>query len=589
MITLAVAAWVGALGLSAKSELEAVMPYASKIKALVVSGDAAGAVDAVDDMAAHTEQARDDTNQVVWRVAEIVPFLGPNLVAVRESANIADDIVDQVARPLASVAATFDPASLQPVDGALNLAPLVEAQSEVSSASLAVESAVDRAQAIDKSLLIGPVAGAVDQLTTLLSENAPVLRSASDVLALVPDALGATEPREYVLMFQNNAESRALGGTALSFALLTMDNGRIQLGDALPAGMGNFIDYAESVLPIPDGAEAVYPLGAYGTFIANVTTRPSFVSAAELTQEMWKRQFGTEIDGVISVDPVALGYVLGATEPITLSTGDVVTGDNLVPLLLNEVYQRYWNEDRSRNEPSDNELQDQVYAEVVSQTFARFSSGQFDIKKFFAALTRATEERRIMLWSTQESEESVFASLNVDGALPESDKKTDRVGVYFQDNVGSKMNFYLQQSVTLEHGVCRGDGHQSSRINIGLTNGLPLDAADSISPSILGAYAREKLEPGVQRMVVMVYAPPGSQITGATVDGAAVELEQLHDTDYPVAKFTVSIEPGVTSTMTVDLVSGESGEKALEAQVTPMVNPTAVAEAPLDCSTVAAG
>lgn len=588
MVLLAAGAWVAALGLSAKAELEAAMPYASKIKSLVVTGDTEGAVAAVDDMAAHTEQARDDTNQVVWRIAEIVPFVGPSLVAVRESATIAADLVDQVARPLASVASTFDPASLQPVDGALNLAPLVEAQSEVSAASSAADSAVDRTQAIDKSFLIGPVAGALDQLTTLLKENAPVLRSASDMLGLVPDALGATEPREYVLMFQNNAESRALGGTALSFALLTMNNGRIQLGEALPAGGGNFIDYAESVLPIPDGADAVYPLGSYGTFIPNVTVRPSFVSAGGLTHEMWKRQFGTEVDGVISVDPVALSYILGATGPITLSTGDVVTGDNLVPLLLNEVYMRYWNEDRSREEPTDNELQDQVYAEVMAQTFARFSSGQFDIKRFFAALTRATEERRIMLWSTQDSEESVFASLNVDGALPESDKKTDRVGVYFQDNVGSKMNFYLQQSVTLEHGVCRADGHQSSRINIGLTNGLPLDAADSISPSILGAYKREKLEPGVQRMIVMVYAPPGSQITGATVDGAAVELEQLHDTNYPVAKFTVSIDPGATSAMTVDLVSGDTGEKALEAQVTPMVNPTTIAEAQLDCSTAAA-
>ena len=340
-------------------------------------------------------------------------------------------------------------------------------------------------------------------------------------------------------MSQNNAEARALGGTSLSFALLTIDKGRVTLGDAVPAGSGNFAYYQESVVPLPEGVETLYG-SEYGRAMSNLTVRPSFESAAETAQEMWKRQFGPEADGVISIDPVALGYLLRGNAPIPLSTGDVLTNDTLVPLLLNGVYMRF----RSDDIGADNAAQDAVYAEIVVKTFDQLLTGDLDPKV---------------------EEEAIFESLGVDGSLPKSNETTDRVGVYFQENVGSKMNYYLKQSVSLGQAVCRADGKASYRVGIDLTNDLPADAATSISPSILGTFVREKLEPGVQRMIVMVYAPPGSQIVGATVDGAAVQLESFHDTDDPVAKLVVSMDPGATSTMTIDVVAAGAGKKALEA------------------------
>lgn len=50
---------------------------------------------------------------------------------------------------------------------------------------------------------------------------------------------------------------------------------------------------------------------------------------------------GTEIDGVISFDPVGLSYLLAGTGPVTLSTGDELRSDNVVSLPLSEVSSRY--------------------------------------------------------------------------------------------------------------------------------------------------------------------------------------------------------------------------------------------------------
>ena len=117
---------------------------------------------------------------------------------------------------------------------------------------------------------------------------------------------------------------------------------------------------------------------------------------------------------------------------------------------------------------------------------------------------------------------------------------------------------------------------------------VPADVG-ALSPSIVGTWEREGLRAGVQRMIVMLYAPPGSQIVGVSLNGQPVALESLHDTDYPVGKLVVSVDPGATVSMSYDLIAAEAGEKALEAQITPMVNATFVDEQPLDCATVPAG
>ena len=587
-IVIAACAWLSVRGLAAKAELQAAMPIAASVKSEVLAGDWTSASASVKAMAARTAKARELTSDPIWRAAEIVPVVGANLTAARELAGVIDEVIREGVQPLAGLAPGWGLDSLKPVDGAIALEPLSSAGTAVSESSEIISGAKERVGAIDTSQTLSQITNTVKQFDDLLAVIAPPLATASKLLSIGPDALGASEPRNYVIVFQNNAEARALGGTSLSFTLLTLDKGRLTLGAAIPAGFGDFENFSESVIPLPDGVDALYGT-EFGRAVSNVTVRPSFPSAAEVTQEMWKRRFGTDVDGVISVDPLALGYLLRGAAPISLSTGDVLTSETLVPLLLNALYMRYWSGDSPSQIFADNTAQDVVYAEIVQKTFDGLLGGDTDPKLLFTALAQAVSERRLLMWSPHEKEQTAIKALAMDGALPESDKIMDRVGVYFQENVGSKMNYYLKQSVSLGQAACRADGKASYRVGVDLTNEMPADAATSISPSILGTFVREKLEPGVQRMIVMVYAPPGSRIVGATVDGVPVQLESFHDTDYPVAKLIVSMEPGATSKITLDVVAAGTGKKALEAQITPMVNPTTISDLPLDCATVAAG
>ena len=581
----AAATWVGVRGLEAKTELESAQALTSQLKAQALELDIAGAHETLDRIRSHTEKAITLTNDPVWRAGEIFPVLGQNLTVVRELAAVTAVVVEDVATPLLQVAGSVDPASFAPTDGVIDLQPLVAAVPAVAQANSGIKKALVEVNNIDTSSSIGQVVAAKQKVLTLLEGLAPTLETLDAIVPALGPLLGSEGPRNYVLMFMNGAEVRALGGTGLSFTAVTVDNGRIEIGDAVPAGHGNFRYYAPGeATPIPDGAGALYQPGAYGGFIADATMRPNFATGSEMVQAMWTGNVGGSVDGVIGMDLTALSYAMRGMEPAPLTTGDVLTSENVVPLLMNEVYQRYW----SGNVGVDNLRQDVVFAEAVTAISDRLTGGQFEPTALMEGLAQATEERRLLLWSSHEAEQAAFELLGVDGAMPVSDATTDRVGVYFHENVGSKMSYYLHSAVQLDKATCRPDGRQSYRVGITLTNAMPADSARSISPSILGTFKRSGLAPGVQRTMVYVLAPPGGEILRATVDGVDVPIEGLHDEAYPGVRLVPVTDPQATSTMVVEIVSPSAGEKAIEAEVTPMINPTAITVGTLDCSTVPA-
>ena len=581
VVVAALGAWIAVRALQAKAELEAAQGLFGQLQQQAMSFDAVGADATLQRITVRTDKAVELTSDPVWRAGEMVPFAGANLRAFRQIAALTSDVVDNVAMPLIGAVDGLDPATLTPPSAEIDLSTLLTAAPAIAAAADGVAVALDDAESIDTSGAIEQLSAARTRIIDVLRSVSPLLSTLDSMVPLMPSVLGADAPRTYVVMFQNPAESRALGGAALSFAVLSMDAGRIELQSTVSAASKNFRGYAEPVVAAPDGIPDLFA-GTYATSIANSTVRPSFTAAAEITSEMWFRQFGYRVDGVVSIDPVALSYILGATDPITLSTGDLLTGDTLVPLLLNEVYQRYDSPDIEAN----NTAQDAVYAEAVTATFARLSSGVFDPRLMVDAIVKGWNEHRLLYWSADADEQARLVSFGLSGELPMSDATTERVGVYFQDNVGSKMNYYLQQTVHLARSTCRADGRENYRVTVDLRNGIDPAAASSLASSIVGTWKHEGVARGDQRMVVMLYAPPGSTIVSRSVNGAAVSMDALHDTTYPVSKIVVTIPAGAVSTVSFDVVAAAPGNRSLDAVVTPMVNPTTVIDEVLDCATV---
>lgn len=575
LLALAVA-WVGVRGVLAKNHLEAAVGDVDMLRSNLTQGDGAAAKKTAERLESNAASARSLTGDPVWGAAEYVPFFGPNLRAVREVAVVVDDVAHGAVSPVAGVVGGLNQDSFAPKGGKVDLAPIEHAQPAVAKATRTLASAGKDAAGIDTSGTLSPVTRAVDQLRNALSSVAQQADVANRIVQLAPAMLGHDGDRKYLLLFQNNAELRAGGGIPGAVALLDVQDGRIHLENQ-SAG-GSFGPYDKPVLPLDEETEGLY--GAItGRYMQDVTLTPRFDTSAELARAMWKQKFGDQVDGVLALDPVTLGYMLKATGPVQLPTGDTLTSDNAAKVLLSDVYAKY----------PDPSVQDVFFASAASAVFDKVSSGGFDAKQFIAGLTQAAGENRVRLWSANSAEERQISGTAVAGDLPTETAQSREFGVYLNDATGAKMDYYLQKDVAVGSAVCRADGRPTSVVVVTLKSTAPADAATSLPEYVTGA-GNFGVEPGKVRTNVLVYAPKDAIYLSATQDGKPAGVQPALDGDNAVVQTQVLLSPGQTTTLRIAFLGDAANAKAaVRAESTPGVQQTEVQPAKFTCLDPTAG
>ncbi|MDJ0336171.1 DUF4012 domain-containing protein [Salinibacterium sp. G-O1] len=565
----AITAWIGIRGFLAKGELEAAVPLAGVVQSELIAGDAAAAQKTFASLDQHASAAASLTSDPIWRFGEIVPFVGPNLTVVRELASVVNQVSGQAIKPLVSAAGHLDVGSFKPVDGTIQLQPLMDAAPDISAAAEALASANDRVVAIDASASIPLLQAAAVQLQDAVLEANEVALSVDRAVQLLPAMLGADGARNYLVLFQNPAELRSGGGIPGALALVHTDGGRIDL--VQQASSTDFPAFEAPVLDVPTDTRGIYG-DTIGQYIQNVTLTPRFPITADLAREMWKRQFGVDVDGVLSADPVMLAYLLEATGPVDVGAGEQLTSENAVRVLLSDVYARY-------TVPSD---QDAFFAAAAAAVFSKLSSGQLDAPKLISAVTRAGAEGRALIWSARPEEQTLLAGTTLAGELPVSDSDTQHFGVYLNDGTGSKMDYYLTPELKVGQAVCRNDGLVTIATQLTLTSTAPADAATSLPGYVTGAGAFG-VPPGIIRTVVRIYGPPGSVNLGATSPAEGFAMYLAEDDTYPVTIFTIDLAPGESVTATTTMLAPARFAGEVAAVITPGINTPETSQMLMTC------
>lgn len=572
-MVLALSAWIAVRGYLASEHLREAAELAGQVQSQLDGDDAAVALETAEDLAHQVDSARDLTSDPLWRVVENAPWLGDDMRVVRQTSFVLSEVTHKAVVPLASVAGNLKVDAFKPQSGAFDLQPLVDASPIIHQADRTLKSQLEAAKRIDSSGSFTPIREAASQLIDVLDGASAQVDVVARAVDLAPGMLGADGPRDYLVLFQNNAELRATGGIPGAVALLRVEDGKISL--VQQASSGDFPRVDAPVLPLPVETQGLY--GAItGQYIQDVNLTPQFPLSAQLAREMWKRQFGTEVDGVLSIDPVALSYLLTATGPVALPTGDVLTSDNVVSTLLSTAYSRY----------SDPTQQDDFFAGAAATVFSSISSGNLDASALLAGLARAGEERRLYLWSADETEQSRIAETTLAGGLPTSTPDQPRFGVYFNDGTASKMDYYLGTKISVGQAVCRQDGRPSWVVDVTLTNNAPADAATSLPEYVTGG-AQLGTPAGDISTNVSIYAPSAGVFVAAAEDGAEVGLQTATDSGLSVSQYQKSLSPGQTSTMRVEFLGGDPVENATTAipgiESTPTVHETETRSLKINC------
>ena len=205
-------------------------------------------------------------------------------------------------------------------------------------------------------------------------------------------------------MFQNNAEARAEGGLVGIGMLLKADDGKLTVGQAMSPGV---LENGRHVEQLPKAEKEIFH-APDGPFARNVSYTPDFPRAAGLLDAFWRRSGRAPIDGVMSVDPISLSYLLDYTGPVELDRGPDLTSDNVVDFLLHDSYELY-----------DQDTQDEVFEDAAGSIFDALLTAQGPVDELVTGLGRGIEERRISLWSSHPELQELIAGETIAGELPQ--------------------------------------------------------------------------------------------------------------------------------------------------------------------------
>lgn len=552
--------------LAAKDALMSAVPLAAEAKADVLAGDSDAS--SVTQLRALAHEAADATDSPVWQGLEWVPVVGPNLHAVR----VASESVDRIATEVLEPALSIHLEDLKPSGGAFDVAAIDQATAVVDHAVTTVADIKSELAAVPTGALLPEVRDGLDKLSDAVQTLDVTLQPAKVGVELIPQLFGLDGRHETLVMFQNNAEVRTTGGNPAATMLLVGDAGKLSI-EQQASSRDLAFGRPTPVIELNPESVNLYT-DRIGRWATDLTFTPDVNEQAELLRAFWKESFGQDVDSVASFDPVALSYLLRATGPIELATGDVLSSENAVSLLLNEVYIRY----------PENDEQDAFFADAAQRVFEALSAGNVDVKTLVDALSQAVSEGRLMYNTRDAALMAEFGASPIAGPLPATNDDASVLGVMINDATIGKVQYYLTNEVTGESTQCSADPATFTATST-VTNTMTPEEWAVLPPYILAG--GPMIERGANAVSLNFYGPVGTKFDSFTSTGTVGETKIAEHLGRPV--FQIQLEPGLleSASATVRFVASESQSASdfgpFELRSTPLPHATPISASAPGC------
>jgi len=523
-------------------DLTAANDAAERLRSSIDTDDVPTRRAALGDLRTSAAAAHDHSDGAWWGLLTHLPVVGDDVTGIRALSASLDTVAAGGIQPLADAVDDLDGIS---TGGAVDLDTVTALQQPMSQASRAFGEARADVADLDTSGYAGFLKTRFDDYVDDITTYDRGVRSAAKATSVLPDMLGSAGPRNYLLVFQNNAEIRSTGGLPGSWALLHAEDGRLSIEQQ---GAGSaFARLDKPVVPLTKEEDAVYS-DLLGVFFLDANFTPDFPRAAELWKARWEGDYpGTTLDGVMTLDPVALSYLLRGTGPVAYR-GTTLTADNAVDQLLSQSYLTL-----------DVAAQDVYFAGAAKAIFDAATGPIASPLEFVRGMSRAADEGRFRLASYDDPVEEALATSTVRGALADDDGTDPHVEITLNDATGSKMSYYLRYQARVTARSCTQDSQSllgSMTLSQTITSAMAAQLPDYVNGA--GVYGTA---PGLQTVAVRIYSPTGGTLGDITLDGEKVTYEAQPLENRQVATLLVQLDGSddVVVNWSMTTAAGQSG------------------------------
>lgn len=525
----------------ASSALRLASNQAQVLQNQIVAGDDVSAKVTMAALTDSADRAKRSTDGILWKLGAKVPFFGKNVSAVQDVSVAIDMIAQEALPPVVALSSEINLNTYSPHDGKVDIKAIEKIGPPVSEASSAIAEANEQIRGINAGSLLVPLRGPVSSIQAKLGGARNASKSATLAARLLPSMLGKNETRRYLLLIQSNAEIRATGGIAGSYAILTAKKGKLAMG--FQGSIQDLLPFDEPVVPLTKDEKDVFS-SALVTDLRDANLTPDFPRTAQITRAMVKKGFDEDVDGVISVDPVAMSFILEGIGPVKLAENVFLTEQNAGEILLNSVYRAF----------PDAERQDATFENAARKIFNAVKSGRGESRLVISGMVKAASENRLMVWSSHKKEQRLIAPSDLSGVFHGDDGKTPRVGLYFGDAAPTKMEYYLNYSTRVTANRCLEGDIQELTSTTQVTSNAPADAKKVLPESVTGDGSATPQ--GTMRLVLRFYSPYGGGFTEVRVDNKKQTVYGDSFKDRNVTRVVLEVEPGESISVTTAMISG---------------------------------
>ena len=373
--------------------------------------------------------------------------------------------------------------------------------------------------------------------TETLSDSAA---SAADIASIAGDLLGRKEPRTYLILMLNNTELRGAGGILSGVGTVSVDDGRLELGD-----FSHYADLSGTLpfekVPAPKDYEE-----HFGSFKADTTrwvttsSSPDVPDVAIVARNLYRVSANVDTDGALVMDPRGLASLLPPSTPVGAPSRGIRLQARAIPrFVYSDAYQELGGA---------TDLRRDSLVDIGKAAFQNLLETGLKGRSVIDATAKSFGAEHLRFVSFRPREEKAMVAAGVAGDL--GTPSSDGALVTVQNLGGNKLDLYARRSV--EHRCNVGEGTTVCDTIAEIDNGTPL----GLTPF------QYQYEPyGLFKNFVEIYVPEAARLEDVTVDERSVRFSNLDEDGYRAVGAYLKIPRGETGVMRAryELPTSESG------------------------------
>lgn len=375
----------------------------------------------------------------------------------------------------------------------------------------------------------GPLAEPRREALATLPSVIDGVRKAEAALSGLPGLLGEGGRKRYLVAFSNLAELRGSGGLFGYVTSLTAADGDLDLDDLSGRPTRIFPAPGEVGLDYPPWFPSDFRTQA--ELFQNINMTTDFPTVGGFVLQTAEAEWPA-LDGVIAVDPIGIGAVLGLTGPIRVpSWPGEISAENVAKIAMHDVYV----------DIEDNDRREQFFGQVVRTAFGRLVSARITLTPgAVGAFDGAVRGGHFRMFSEHPQDQTTFERIGASGGVRRASDATDVLSVVSENAVGNKSDWFLRREIRYRVRLDPDSGDASTALAVALRNQAP---SSGLPDYVIGS-PLSGIEKGTNRQIVMFVRAPTDALDSFVVDGNAASSTPASEGVLRAYRTTVDIPSG---------------------------------------------